>query len=135
MRQTILLVDDDDDDAFIFREVLDKVFSDVDFLHAQNGLEGLRVIKKLPPWSSKLIFLDWNMPLMGGKEFLLIRQEEEKLRPIPTFVLTTTKDAETKDTALAAGATDFFTKPSDLNDLENILKGVMVRYFDKMPSF
>ncbi len=66
----IFLVDDDPINNLINRRILDKIgigeFIE-EFLSAQEALEK---IKQLPKKDSLLIFLDINMPVLNGWEFL-----------------------------------------------------------------
>lgn len=62
------MVDDDADDICFFAEVLREVSSYINVLSAENGVEALAELGRdtiLPD----LIFLDLNMPQMGGKGF------------------------------------------------------------------
>lgn len=66
----IFLVDDDPINNLINRRILDKIgigeFIE-EFVSAQEALEK---IKQLPKKDSLLIFLDINMPVLNGWEFL-----------------------------------------------------------------
>ena len=121
MKPTILLIEDDDDDAFIFKEVLREVFSHCILHHVHNGLEGIRLLRNLNPAFPAAIILDWNMPIMSGKEFLFIKRGEENLKEIPTFVFTTATDNFTKEDAINSGASGFYSKPSNIKELESLM--------------
>ena len=65
----LLLVDDDIEDQEIFLSVIEKVSPSIECQTAINGAEALQLLlsKKVHP---DVIFLDLNMPLMNGKQFL-----------------------------------------------------------------
>lgn len=66
--KTVLLIDDSDATVFFNKIILSKTGYVDEILIAKNGLEALKIIKTgvVPD----LIFLDINMPVMNGWEFL-----------------------------------------------------------------
>jgi two-component system chemotaxis response regulator CheY len=78
------------------------------FVEAANGLEAIEQIA-LGPIS--LIVLDLNMPDMHGVDVLKFVRSHKTCRDVPVIVLTTRGDEESRNTALAAGATQYVTKP------------------------
>ena len=83
-----------------------------------------------------LILLDYEMPHMNAAEFLGRLRVDERLRAVPTFVITWDETKATRLRALEAGATDVLRKPIDncefvarvRNALESrALKGKLVR--------
>ncbi len=106
-KNCILLVDDDS----INREVMKNIFCEYyTFEEAENGLEGL---KKLEECSDKLcaLFLDVNMPVMGGIELLKILNERGATSKIPVFLITAHDEQEIAEEAYHLGVMDVITKP------------------------
>ena len=66
--RTVLLVDDSEATTFFNKTILSKTGYIDEILVAKNGLEALTIIKSgvVPD----IIFLDINMPVMNGWEFL-----------------------------------------------------------------
>lgn len=117
----ILFIDDDEEDLQIFREALDHISKTVKynfFTDARKALEDLR----LGNVATQAIFLDLNMPLMNGHEFLAQVKQEETLRNIPVIIFTTSSDSTIKEMTLSMGAEDFLTKPNDFKDLIALLQ-------------
>jgi CheY-like chemotaxis protein len=117
----ILFIDDDEEDLQIFREALDHISTTVKynfFTDARKALDELR----LGNVAAQAIFLDLNMPLMNGHEFLARVKQEETLRKIPVIIFTTSSDSFSKEMTLSMGAQDFLTKPNDFKDLIALLK-------------
>ena len=73
MLEHIVLIDDDDDDQFIFLAALKAVAPDSECLIKSNGLEAIRDLQARRH-NPDMIFLDLNMPIMNGFEFLAILQ-------------------------------------------------------------
>lgn len=114
-----MLVDDDADDAAIFSEALSAVVSPKEFHTAENGLKLFEVLSKHTP---DVIFLDINMPKMGGWECLEKLKNSSKYNHIPVIMYSTS--SAKKDIAMAyrLGALLFITKPEEFKELSNILE-------------
>lgn len=105
-----------DDSATMRRMVMAslRTLHDVKFQEAGNGLEA---IEHLALGSVDLIILDLNMPDIHGLEVVKFVRQHTAYRAIPIIVLTTRGDAESRNSALAAGASAFMTKPFDPPEL------------------
>src|SRR4051812_34395473 len=78
------------------------------FTHAASGLEA---IERLSLKAFDLMFLDLNMPDIGGIEVLEFVRGQQRLEALPIIVVTTRGDETSRGAALAAGASRFMTKP------------------------
>lgn len=83
---SFLLVDDDRDDTSLFKEVLEEVNPSILFNSAEDGHQALHFLKSQNDHLPDIIFLDLNMPRMGGKECLTEIKGDEKLNSIPVIV-------------------------------------------------
>jgi CheY-like chemotaxis protein len=122
--KNIWLIDDDDDDQEIFGTALLKTNLDVactPYSSAFQALEELRNGNSYP----ELIFLDLNMPLMNGQQFLEAIKDCPKLKGIPIIVLTTSSTQQTIEETIALGAVDFYSKPDRFEDLTAILRKIL----------
>jgi CheY-like chemotaxis protein len=122
--QLLFLVDDDMDDHEIFKSALAKVAGDLALLTATNGYEALDVLSTsnvLPDY----IFVDLNMPRMGGFQFLKEIKQTDTLKDIPVIIYSTSSNpgdiAKTKE----LGAVSFITKPSRFSELCNLLHSIL----------
>jgi CheY-like chemotaxis protein len=122
--EKILLIDDDDDDQEIFMSALAKVSDSVICTAFDNAKDALRKLssKEINP---DLIFLDLNMPVMNGQQFLNEIKKDKILSHIPIIILSTSSHSGTIEQTKELGAKDFITKPDKLEDLINILKTVL----------
>ncbi|MEO8085971.1 MAG: response regulator [Bacteroidota bacterium] len=122
LHKKILLVDDDADDLHFFFEAIKEIDPTLICAFANNGLEAIEHLNKVPPLPS-LIFLDLNMPGMSGIEFI------EKIRPayktLPVVMYTTSSAPEDKIKTRAAGANYFLTKQSDFHKIKAQLLEVL----------
>jgi CheY-like chemotaxis protein len=119
--QTIFHIDDDDDDIDFFATAVNELSAAVSCFSFTNAAEALqRLIEgELVP---DAIFLDLNMPVMNGQQFLSRLKEIEQLNDIPVIILSTSSDSNTISKLKNGGASDFLTKPSGLKELENLLR-------------
>jgi len=85
---TILAIDDDQDDLDIFCEAVRDVDSTFDCQMAHSGQEALTLLSDLS-FSPKVIFLDYNMPGMTGKDLLNTLRANERFDNIPVVMYST----------------------------------------------
>jgi CheY-like chemotaxis protein len=125
---TYLLIDDDADDLEIFGLALQDTRLEYHFVTAGNALEALDLFRDahfLPAY----IFLDLNMPMKTGKEFLTEIKSSEKLRHIPVIIYTTSSHPNDVGETERLGAAHYLVKPSSIDSLTRIL----VKLFNKQP--
>jgi two-component system chemotaxis response regulator CheY len=99
------------DDSKVMREMIVACLRGLDrsaFTHAASGLEA---IEKLSLKPFDLVFLDLNMPDIGGIEVVEFIRSQDRLRALPIIVVTTRGDEGSRSRALGAGASRFITKP------------------------
>jgi CheY-like chemotaxis protein len=117
--KNILQIDDDSDDCELFLEALEAV-STARYTAIYDPTEALRKLIKNEV-DPDVIFLDLNMPIMSGLEFLIEIKKQEKLKQIPIIIFSTSQLEDIKIEARVNGAHDFISKPSNFNDLKKIL--------------
>jgi CheY-like chemotaxis protein len=118
--RNILLIDDDDDDQEIFLEAVGEISNEVICTASSDASQALLKLTdgELQP---DVIFLDLNMPVMSGQEFLAEIRQRPGLRDIPVIIFSTSSQASTISQTKELGASDFITKPATYNDLVRIL--------------
>jgi CheY-like chemotaxis protein len=116
-RKTILFCDDEP----ALRELLRATLSDgYRFAEASDGLIALVLAHELEP---DAVILDLMLPKLGGLEVLAQLQADDQLRTVPVLVITAWN--ETREDVLAAGASDFVTKPFDPDVLRTAVEGLL----------
>jgi two-component system chemotaxis response regulator CheY len=112
MSITIMVVDD----SRIMRNTVKGVFSGLGiscvFVEANDGEEALMQLEMYP---IDLILLDWNMPKLSGIDFLKKVRAAEKHKTLPIIMVTSEAAKFTVIEALKNGATDYITKPINLD--------------------
>lgn len=123
--QKILLIDDDEEDHEIFMTALSHISGDFQCTTSADARDALGKLqsKEISP---DVIFLDLNMPIMSGQEFLSEIKKNELIQDIPVIVFSTSANPATVQKAKELGAIDFLTKPDRLDKLVNILKPVLM---------
>lgn len=119
--KNILLIDDDSEDQEIFLTALESVSQSVVCTTHSDARLALHQLSE-KQMTTDLIFLDLNMPVMSGQQFLTALKKDEELCHIPVIILSTSSNITTIRLARESGAKDFITKPDRFNDLINILK-------------
>jgi CheY-like chemotaxis protein len=125
-----MLVDDDEDDREIFLSVVQNIIPEATFTIATNGTDALAKLNT-GPVDPHLIFLDLNMPLMNGKEFLVARRKSRRINSIPTIILSTSSDKTTIKETLDLGARFFVTKPDKYAAWEDVLRNILMTFYNK----
>jgi two-component system, chemotaxis family, chemotaxis protein CheY len=87
---------------------------DVTFLEAESGLRAIEVLGMQPV---HMVILDLNMPDMHGLDVIRFLRAQPQYRDLPVMVLTTRGDEASRQTAVAAGASAYSTKPFTPNRL------------------
>lgn len=106
--KTCLVVDDSRVIRKVARRILEELGYDV--AEAADGAEALAWCRAMMP---DAILLDWNMPVMGGLEFIR-RLRLEPGGSIPKVVFCSVEnELERIREALDAGADEFVMKPFD----------------------
>jgi CheY-like chemotaxis protein len=116
----ILLVEDD------YLDIIDveRTFKKSNINHklhvARNGEEALNMLRgkgsyeKINPLPS-IIMLDINMPKMNGLEFLAALRNDEELKDIKVFIMTTSNQEIDRMTSNDLGISGYIIKPLKLN--------------------
>ncbi len=123
MAYNVLIVDD----SAIVRKVLIKTFGMTevqvnDFYQAANGQEGLELLRA--NWVD-LVFLDINMPVMNGMDFMKQLNADPDLARTPVVVVSTEGSQARIDELKAAGIKAFLRKPVTPEQLVEIISSVL----------
>ncbi|HVG12952.1 MAG TPA: response regulator [Flavisolibacter sp.] len=118
------LVDDDADDIELFEEVLKEISPSTVLTAAVNGKEALQKLRTQETRRPDVLFLDLNMPLMGGKECLKEIKADPHLQNLPVIMYTTSSHSKDIEETIISGALAFITKPTGTKELKYILSSL-----------
>ncbi|NIA11588.1 MAG: response regulator [Nitrospiraceae bacterium] len=114
-----------EDDTFIMDMYGTKFnMSGFEVLKAEDGVKGIKVVKKEKP---DIIVLDIIMPQMDGFETLKVIKNNQELKSIPVILLTNLGQRENIEEGLKLGADDYiikahFTPDEVVEKVEKVLK-------------
>ncbi|MEO0726773.1 MAG: ATP-binding protein [Bacteroidota bacterium] len=111
-RPRVLVVEDNPDLQQYIRMILQEKYR---IETAGNGQEALEWLTQQP--TPALIVSDIMMPVMNGLELLQKLKQDDKLRHIPTIMLTAQQRMDVKLEALRIGVDDYLTKPFQAAEL------------------
>jgi CheY-like chemotaxis protein len=122
----VLVIEDDLEDYELFCDAIKTFTEQVHCLHARNGKEGYDLLSEQLSIIPDYIFLDVNMPIMGGKDFLTKVKAHDQLKDIPVIMFSTTNNQAEIQSFLSLGAQDFIIKPPGFYQLVDRLKKIFV---------
>ncbi|WP_295672867.1 response regulator [uncultured Mucilaginibacter sp.] len=115
---SILIVDDDSRNIFALNLVLkSKGFR---CLSANDGAMALKIISEKA--EINMVLLDMMMPEMDGYECIAAIRQLPGKRDLPVIAVTAQAMPGDRDKCLAAGASDYVSKPVNVDVLIGILK-------------
>ena len=114
----VLIVDDDVRNVFALTSVLESHGMTV--VYGENGVDGLKTLKENP--DVDLVLMDIMMPEMDGYEAIEAIRELEDFKSIPIISLTAKAMKGDREKSIAAGASDYITKPVDVDQLLSLMR-------------
>ena len=116
--RTVLIVDDDVRNIFALSSLLERQQMQVSF--AENGRDGIEVLERDP--SIEIVLMDIMMPEMDGYDTMRAIRRIARFRSLPIITLTAKAMKGDRDKCIAAGASDYITKPVDVAQLLSLLR-------------
>ena len=121
----ICLLDDDRDDRELFTEAAKGLDATVICECFEDGRQGLSTMLSIEHAAPDVIFLDLNMPVMNGWQFLQQIRKHESLSGIPVIIYSTSSARTDEDTAKTLGVVCFVTKPYNFSKVKSVLRIVV----------
>ncbi|PWG81247.1 response regulator [Pararcticibacter amylolyticus] len=118
MRAKIMICDDDEG----ILDLLELVLRDEGYetIPEINSLNVAQIVDREHP---DLLLLDLWMPVLSGDQVLRTLRDNPATRELPVIVISASNDG--RSIAMNAGATDFVSKPFDLDKLVNQVKNLI----------
>jgi DNA-binding response OmpR family regulator len=123
-KNRVLVIDDDKDDQLFLREAINDLFPNMECISVNNGKDALKFIDENPPPPS-YIFVDLNMPILNGFEFIKEFKKEWGNNQTSVFVYSTSSSPRDREKAKSLGADDYIVKFSNMHSLKTKLKDVI----------
>lgn len=114
----ILLVDDDMRNIFALSKVLEEYQLDV--VIANDGKEALTKLSENE--NVDLVLMDIMMPEMDGYEATAHIRTQDKYKKLPIIALTAKAMKGDREKSIEAGASDYISKPVDINKLMSLIR-------------
>ncbi|WP_017583039.1 HAMP domain-containing protein [Nocardiopsis valliformis] len=116
--QRVLIVDDDVRNVFALTSALEA--QGLEVLYADNGHTGIEKLEANEDIS--LVLMDVMMPELDGNQTTQRIREMPQFEDLPIISLTAKAMQGDRERSLAAGATDYVTKPVDLDHLLDVMR-------------
>jgi len=110
---TVLILDDDEDNRSLFKDALDVSHETYNYIEVESNEEALEALSSQ---EANLILMNLDGEVGEAEPFLEQIASDPNLPAIPVVVNST--DNDLIETALRAGATDYFSRPLEVMDVE-----------------
>ena len=108
------------DDSKLIHKMYEVMLRPHTLIYALNGREGLQSLQADP--IVDLVLMDVMMPEMDGYETMRAIREVPEVAGLPVIALTAKAMQGDRDKAIAAGASDYITKPVDIDQLTALIR-------------
>jgi len=113
----VLVVDDDPRNAFVLTDVLE-----MHGMTVVQATDGRKAIAELAAGDIDLVLMDVMMPQMDGYETTRAIRRMPQYRRLPVITVTARAMQGDREKSIDAGATDYITKPIDIEELLNSME-------------
>jgi CheY-like chemotaxis protein len=128
----LYLVDDDIDDLDFFCEAVSAIDRSIICVRATNSDSALRAFKSHDVPLPDMIFLDLNMPLIDGRQFLAEIKMLHAYSHIPVIIYSTSSHTKDIEETRQLGASGFLSKPYSLVELVHELSSILSNDFHRI---
>jgi HAMP domain-containing protein/signal transduction histidine kinase len=113
----VLVVDDDPRNAFVLADVLE-----MHGMTVVQATDGRKAIAELAAGDIDLVLMDVMMPRMDGYETTRAIRRMPQYASLPVITVTARAMQGDREKSIDAGATDYITKPIDIEELLNCME-------------
>jgi CheY-like chemotaxis protein len=114
----VLIADDDVRNIYSLTKALEQHKMKV--VSATDGKEALRILEENP--DTDLVLMDMMMPEMDGYESTQLIRKNLKFKDIPVLAVTAKAMLGDREKCIRAGASDYISKPVDIDQLISLLR-------------
>jgi signal transduction histidine kinase/CheY-like chemotaxis protein/CHASE3 domain sensor protein len=116
--KTVLVVDDDVRNIFSLSKALEKL--KINVITAVDGNEAMKKLNENPGVDA--VLLDMMMPQMDGYQTATKIREQARWKSLPVIAVTAKAMSGDREKCIEAGASDYITKPIDIDQLLSLLR-------------
>jgi chemotaxis family two-component system response regulator Rcp1 len=124
----ILVIEDNPGDVRLIREAFRETGLKVEFQVAEDGEQGLALLRQEPPFAKELrpnlILLDLNLPKLDGKQVLAEIKADRLLRSIPVIILSSSHSRDDVVSSYDGYANCYIPKPILFEDFVRVARGI-----------
>jgi CheY-like chemotaxis protein len=120
----VFLIDDDEDDQLFFEIGLTEYDPTIEFIYDKDSETALRRLSEKMQPLPDIVFLDWNMPKLSGRQILGAIRANRRYNDVPVIIFTTSSSWQDRDEAKQLGASYFLSKPASLYELKRNLEDI-----------
>jgi DNA-binding response OmpR family regulator len=121
----ILLIDDDPEDQEVFCDAVNEVDESIKCLTAKDSKQAMDMLTNELIVLPDCIFLDYNMPIVNGRQLLISLKTTARLKDIPVIIYSTGISPNDEVELKKIGASEIFVKPPRFNDLVSKIRDVL----------
>lgn len=125
MKRQVLFIDDDADDREVFCEAMTEIAPEIICRAIGDGEAALESLMHPETTLPDLIFLDINMPLMNGWEFLSLLKQNDIYAHLPVIMYSTSSRKGEMEAAQQRGALGLIRKPDSYEQLKTVLRTIL----------
>jgi CheY-like chemotaxis protein len=134
-RAAILVAEDDENDVFFLRRAIERAGLANPVFVSHDGQEAINYLQGAPPYDDRaqyplpgLLLLDLKMPRVNGFDVLSWLAGRPDLKEICVVVLSSSCHEEDVRRARDLGAHDFKTKPSEFENLIELMRDLQKQW-------
>jgi signal transduction histidine kinase/DNA-binding response OmpR family regulator/CHASE3 domain sensor protein len=116
--KTVLVADDDVRNIFSLTKMLEQ--HQMKVVAAIDGKEALKLLNETP--EIDVVLMDMMMPELDGYETTTAIRQDIKYRNLPILAVTAKAMMGDREKCIAAGASDYISKPVDMDQLISLLR-------------
>ncbi len=139
--RTVLSVDDRIDDSMLLKLACGSAQVSFGFQSVQSGESAIAYLEGAHGFADRerfpapdLVLLDLKMPGRSGFEVLEWIRRQTHLRDLPVIVLSSSDQQEDRARARQLGANDYWVKPVNYDQLQNLMRTVDTLLSGVLPS-
>lgn len=125
-KYSVLLIEDSIDDAEMAKIAFERSELEIELEVVNTGRSAvLRLREATQP---DLIILDWNLPIVSGREVLFFVKNNARTKKTPVVILTTSKNIKDVTDAYDGYCNAYTVKPLEFDDTIELLISIVVFY-------